>query len=182
MGFFDRFKSKQDRIGEDKKPKHVVDADKQKVAKKKEQEKQEKAALKKQFQAVPAAGKEGQEKAEKPKEDDDKKSKGKEKKQKKGPVETGDAHRILMHPIVSEKGAILGSMNQYIFAVNPLANKAQVKDAVRRVYGVTPQRVRVMNIRGRKVRHGRTEGTTKRWKKAYVTLKAGETIELVEGV
>ena len=87
-----------------------------------------------------------------------------------------------MHPIVSEKGAILSSMNQYIFAVDPQANKAQIRDAVRRVYGVTPTRVRVMNISGRKVRHGRTEGMTKSWKKAYVTLKAGETIELVEGV
>lgn len=172
MGFFERFRSTRDRIGEDKKPKHAVRGDDAK-----KQEQAEKDELKKQFQAVPS-GKPEKAPSETPAKD----AKAAPAKQpKKGPSETGDAFRVLIRPIISEKGTILAEINQYVFEVATNVNKVQVRDAVRRVYNVTPTAVRMMNVRGKHVRHGRTEGTTKSWKKAIVTLKQGDRIDLTQG-
>ncbi len=104
--------------------------------------------------------------------------KGEAKKAKKG-VATGSAYRILVEPLVTEKATLTGT---YYFRVDPRANKTEVAKAIKQVYEVTPKHVRVMNVRGKKVRAGqRNEGTRSDWKKAIVRLNEGDSINVYEG-
>jgi len=95
---------------------------------------------------------------------------------------TDEAHRILIKPLVTEKAAEFSAVGKYIFVINPRMNKIEVKKAVRKIYGVDPVRVNIINVSGNKVRYGRITGRTKSWKKAVVTLKPGDKIEIYEGV
>ncbi|MBU1164682.1 50S ribosomal protein L23 [Patescibacteria group bacterium] len=92
------------------------------------------------------------------------------------------AYRVLIKPVVSEKATMLTSQNSYVFEVAPKMNKIEIKKAVQKVYNVTPIKVNIINVIGRNVRYGKTSGKTKSWKKAIVTLKDGDTIQLYEGV
>ena len=92
--------------------------------------------------------------------------------------ETGHAYRILVRPLVTEKTTALQQLGQYAFEVTKGANKMEVRKAVKAVYGVTPTSVRVITVLGKPVR-SRT-GMTRRssWRKAMVTLKKGDRIDL----
>jgi len=94
----------------------------------------------------------------------------------------GIAHNILVRPLVTEKSAIMQSQNKYSFLVARGANKQQVKEAVRELYGVAPESVNVINVSGRYVRFGQNFGRRSDYKKAVVTLPAGKTITIHEGV
>ncbi len=92
---------------------------------------------------------------------------------------------ILKRPIVTEKSNFQSDMlGQYTFAVDRRANKYQVKHAVEAVFGVTVERVRIINLPAKRARrYGRRDVLRKvGWKKAIVTLKPGDRIELFEGV
>ncbi|MBI5404938.1 MAG: 50S ribosomal protein L23 [Candidatus Kerfeldbacteria bacterium] len=161
MAFLDRFKPKKEAgLGKDKKPKHVVTDAKSKAAESK----------KKQFAAVPAGGKET--KPTKPAEA------GNASAPKRIKGDTGNAYRVLVRAVVSEKATRLASERQYIFMVGADANKISVASAIRKLYGVTPTAVNIINVPGKALRYGRTEGRTKNWKKAVVTLKSGDRIEV----
>jgi len=95
---------------------------------------------------------------------------------------TGNAYRVIMKPLITEKGSYLGINNQYLFEVAPKTNKTEVKKAIYKVYGVTPIKINIMNIAGKSIRYGRTEGSTKHWKKAVVTLPQGQKIDIQEGL
>jgi len=95
---------------------------------------------------------------------------------------SNQAHLVLVKPLVTEKATDLGALNKYVFAVNPKMNKVEVKKAIRSIYKVDPIQINILNFSGRKVKFGRVQGTTKRWKKAIVTLKPGDKIEIYEGV
>jgi len=101
-------------------------------------------------------------------------------KKKKG--DTALAYRFLLKPIITEKATYLGSENKYIFLVAPDANKYEVKKAIQKLYSVSVIQVNIINNDGKKVRFGRIMGRTKATKKAIVTLKKGQAIELYEGV
>lgn len=92
--------------------------------------------------------------------------------------DTGRAYHILNRPVITEKLTMDG---RYGFRVSLDANKVEIAKAIARVYGVTPVAVNIINVRGKKVRYGKTSGTTSSWKKAIVTLKKGEKIDIVEG-
>ncbi len=92
----------------------------------------------------------------------------------------GEAYRILVRPVLTEKTSMLQSQNQYTFAVAKGATKVDVARAVRDLYGVKPETVRIVVAKGKKVRSGRSQGQEKDVKKAVVTLKAGETITVLE--
>jgi large subunit ribosomal protein L23 len=96
--------------------------------------------------------------------------------------ETGDAYRILIKPLITEKATNLSSENKYVFEVRGKANKLEIKKAIKNVYGVEPINVNIVNVSGKSVRFGRTSGRTKDRKKAIVTLKEGDKIEVYEGV
>lgn len=78
----------------------------------------------------------------------------------------------------TEKGTKLMQQNKYLFIVDKLANKIQIKKAVEEVYKVKVADVNVMNMKGKPRRVRYQLGHTSDWKKAVVTLKKGNTIEV----
>lgn len=86
---------------------------------------------------------------------------------------------ILTAPIVSEKSAIVAdTSNQFVFKVAKTATKLQIKNAVEMMFDVKVDSVRVLNVKGKIKRFGRTLGKRSDWKKAYVKLQSGHNIEL----
>lgn len=92
-----------------------------------------------------------------------------------------DARDILIKPIVTEKSTALMEEGKYTFQVPLTATKIEIRQAVEKVFNVKVQAVNTMRYEGKMKRLGRTQGRRSDWKKAIVTLKAGETIELFEG-
>ncbi|NQV12371.1 50S ribosomal protein L23 [Candidatus Uhrbacteria bacterium] len=101
---------------------------------------------------------------------------------KKVAKSTGNAYRVLLRPLATEKSAGLATDGVYLFEVARGSDKVEVRDAIKALYGVTPRRVNIMNRKGKAVRFGRTLGRRKDWRAAYVFLKKGEHIDLHEGV
>ena len=93
-----------------------------------------------------------------------------------------NAYRVLLRPLVTEKGSHLGVENKYLFEVDYNTNKIEVAKAVEAAYGIKPTKVNIIKLAGKVVRRGRTEGRRKNWKKAIVTLPAGKTIQIYEGI
>ena len=89
---------------------------------------------------------------------------------------------VLRKPVITEKSTALQSSGKYVFEVSKTANKAQVKEAVEKAFKVTVIGVNVMVVKGKLRRVGRGTTVTPSRKRAIVTLKAGDKIELVEGV
>lgn len=89
---------------------------------------------------------------------------------------------ILLNPIITEKSTELQEKGKYCFKVNRRANKKEIMQAVKDIFDVEPVACNIMNIRGKKKRERYKLGYTSAWKKAVVTLKEGEKIELFEGV
>lgn len=87
----------------------------------------------------------------------------------------------ILYPLVTEKAARLASQRQYVFRVSPDATKVQVIQAVVARYGVKPSHVTVANYAGKRVRVGRREGQRRNWRRAIVTLAAGQTLPVIEG-
>ena len=92
-----------------------------------------------------------------------------------------DARDILMKPIVTEKSTALMEEGKYTFQVPLNVTKIEIRQAVEQVFNVKVQAVNTMRYEGKMKRLGRTQGRRSDWKKAIVTLKPGETIELFEG-
>ena len=88
---------------------------------------------------------------------------------------------ILIKPRITEAGTELAEQHKYVFQVRPEANKIEIKAAVEQAFNVEVVAVNTMNIRGKERRRGRTHGRSSDWKKAVVTLKEGQTIEVFEG-
>lgn len=87
---------------------------------------------------------------------------------------------VVKRPILSEESTILmHAKNQYVFRVDPRANKNQIRDAIEDMFKVKVVSVNTMNYDGKLVRRGRMVGRRPRWKKAVVTLQPGDTIDLM---
>ena len=106
----------------------------------------------------------------------------KKEKSAKGKKVKGSAYRILVKPLITEKVTDMGMHNKYAFEVTVNTNKQEVKKAIQEVYGVSPVSVNILNMKGKKVRFGRVTGKTKKWKKAIITLKKEDKIEVYQGV
>ena len=87
-------------------------------------------------------------------------------------------HEVLKHMIRTEKGAGMLADNKYLFKVDRRSNKIEVKDAVEFIYKVEVASVNMMTVRGKKKRVRSKEGLTASWKKAIVTLKPENRIEV----
>ena len=89
------------------------------------------------------------------------------------------AEKVVDRILVTEKGTRLAEENKYQFSVYPDANKLEIRRAVEQLFGVHVTAVHTMNRAG-KWKRGRTmrPGRTSDWKRAIVTLKAGESINL----
>jgi large subunit ribosomal protein L23 len=84
---------------------------------------------------------------------------------------------VLQAPIISEKSTVAAEQNkQFVFKVLKNATKKQVKSAVELMFKVEVDSVRVLNVKGKQKRFGRTLGQRSDWKKAYVKLKPGHDI------
>jgi large subunit ribosomal protein L23 len=84
--------------------------------------------------------------------------------------------------LVTEKGALIGAENKYLFEVSPRTNKSEVRKAIEHAYNVKPLKINIVNVKGKTTRSGRSLGHLKNWKKAVVTLKMGDKISIYEGV
>ncbi len=87
---------------------------------------------------------------------------------------------VILRPRVTEKAANLTSMNVYTFDVRQSATKHDIVRAVKKLYKVTPMKIRVVNTKGKRVamRRRRGFGMTAASRKAYVYLKKGDQIQL----
>lgn len=92
------------------------------------------------------------------------------------------ADEIIIRPIISERSMQLVEENKYAFFVDKRANKVEIKKAVEELFDVGVEAVNTVNITGKKKRLGRNFGRTPDRKKAIVTLKEGDKIELFEGL
>ena len=93
---------------------------------------------------------------------------------------------LLKRPLVTEKTSKLNEEGTYGFFVNTTANKVEIKKAVEQKYGVTVQSVNTLRYAGKKktryTKSGITRGKRSAFKKALVTLKAGEFIDLYSNI
>ena len=92
--------------------------------------------------------------------------------------------QVLIKPMISEKATLLKDLsNKVVFFIHLAANKHDVKRAVENIFKVSVRGVNVVRVRPRaRKRFGRVTGKISGYKKAYVTLAAGEKIEFFEGV
>ncbi|MBX3302332.1 MAG: 50S ribosomal protein L23 [Nitrospira sp.] len=90
-------------------------------------------------------------------------------------------HRVLVQPLLTEKiTGLREKTNTVSFVVHSEANRVQIKQAVEVLLKVKVEKVNVMNVRGKVKRLGRFSGKRSDWKKAFVTLKEGEKLEMYE--
>lgn len=88
---------------------------------------------------------------------------------------------VLISPILSEKSVrIKDTENRYTFKVNPKANKSEIKKAVETLFKVKVTAVRTANQSGKLHKVGRYEGYRSDWKKAMVSVKAGQKIDMTD--
>lgn len=91
-----------------------------------------------------------------------------------------DLSQVLIRPIITEKSIDGTQAGRYTFEVHPRANKIQVKRAIEQFLNVDVIDVNTMRVSGKSRRYGRSIGKTKSWKKALITVKPGQKIELFE--
>ena len=85
---------------------------------------------------------------------------------------------VLREPHISEKVTILGDKaNQYAFKVATDATKAEIREAVEKLFNVTVEKVTTANVKGKVKRNARGVTRKKNWKKAYITVAAGQEID-----
>ena len=93
-----------------------------------------------------------------------------------------DIHRVLIKPTITEKSTLLQESGKYTFQVAMKSNKVEVKQAVEQSFNVTVLDVNTTKLRGKQKRYGPRFSKQPDVKKAVVTLKPGDRIDIVEGV
>ena len=93
-----------------------------------------------------------------------------------------EAREVIIAPLITEKSMSNTVKQQYSFEVHPRATKTQIRQAIAEIFKVEVLKVNTVNVGGKTKnfsrRRVRTSGRTPDWKKAIVTLKAGQKIEL----
>ena len=92
-----------------------------------------------------------------------------------------DPRDVILSPVVSEKSYALLDEGRYTFVVHPSANKTEIKEAVQSIFGVKVDNVNTLNRKGKRKRFGQTFGKRKDTKRAIVTLREGESIDIFAG-
>ena len=96
---------------------------------------------------------------------------------------SSDPRSIIRKVLITEKGTVMREVHQqYLFEVARGANKIEIKRAVEKVFNVKVDSVQTMQMRGKTKRQGRWVGRRNDWKKAIVTLKPDQKIELFEQI
>lgn len=93
-----------------------------------------------------------------------------------------DMRRTVIRPVVTEKSsAAYAARKEYAFMADPRATKRDIKAAIETLFSVTVVGVRTLQQRAKRRTQGRSVGRRPRWKKAYVRLKEGDSIQVFEG-
>lgn len=93
-----------------------------------------------------------------------------------------DLGQVIRRPLITEKGTIAKELaNQLVFEVDKRANKIEIRQAVEKIFDVKVLKVRTANFDGKKKRRGFIFGRRNDWKKAYVTLAPGHSVDFFEG-
>ena len=93
-----------------------------------------------------------------------------------------DPYSVVKRPLITEKGMSIAAMGKYAFEVAVSSNKIEIADAVHKIFSVDVVKVNTLRVKGKSKRMGRyPEGKTSDWKKAYVTVKSGQRIDIFEG-
>ncbi|HQD76701.1 MAG: 50S ribosomal protein L23 [Peptococcaceae bacterium MAG4] len=93
-----------------------------------------------------------------------------------------DPYDVLKKPLITEKSTSLLEDNKYTFEVDPRANKTEIKQAVQTIFKVKVEKVNTIRIKGKTKRVRNIPGKTPDRKKAIVTLRKGDKIEIFEGM
>lgn len=93
-----------------------------------------------------------------------------------------DLRQVIRRPLVTEKGTVAKELgNQLLFEVDRRATKVEIHQAVEKLFAVKVLKVRTSNCTGKNKRMGKILGRRSDWKKAYVTLAPGHSVEFFEG-
>ena len=87
-------------------------------------------------------------------------------------------YNVIIRPVVSERTFDLMGQNKYTFEVAKDAPKEEIRDAVEKIFNVHVVKVNTVNVKPKNKRVRMQQGKTRQWKKAIVTLKEGESIEI----
>jgi len=90
--------------------------------------------------------------------------------------------QVLIRPVISEKSYVLSATGKYTFRVHPDAHKTEIRQAVEALFDVHVVEVRTASVKSKPKRRGVTKGRTRRWKKAMVQVREGETIPIFQGM
>ena len=89
-------------------------------------------------------------------------------------------YTVLREPHISENVSVLGDLaNQYAFKVAVDATKAEIREAVETLFKVSVNKVTTANVKGKVKRNARGVTRKKNWKKAYVTVAAGQELDYI---
>ena len=90
-----------------------------------------------------------------------------------------DLYNVLISPVVTEKANTVAEKNeQVVFKVLKQATKPEIKAAFELAFNAQVASVRVLNVHGKAKRFGRFNGRRDNWKKAYISLKPGQSFDL----
>ena len=87
-------------------------------------------------------------------------------------------YNVIIRPVVSERSYDLMEQGKYTFEVARTAPQEEIRDAVEKIFGVHVVKVNTVNVKPKNKRVRMQQGKTRQWKKAIVTLKEGESIEI----
>jgi large subunit ribosomal protein L23 len=90
--------------------------------------------------------------------------------------------QVIIRPVVSEKSYQLSGYDRYTFRVHADAHKTEIRQAVEALFDVHVVEVRTITMKSKPKRRGNTKGRTRRWKKAIVQVRAGESIPVFQGL
>jgi large subunit ribosomal protein L23 len=93
-----------------------------------------------------------------------------------------DPSQVIIRPVVSEKSYVLATANKYVFRVHPDAHKTQIRQAIEALFDVSVLEVRTMSVKSKPKRRGAIKGRTRKWKKAIVQVRPGDTIPIFQGL
>ena len=93
-----------------------------------------------------------------------------------------DHSQIIIRPVVSEKSYVLAAAGKYTFRVHADAHKTHIRQAVEALFDVHVVEVRTMSVKSKPKRRGAIQGRTRKWKKAIVQVRPGDTIPIFQGL
>lgn len=96
-------------------------------------------------------------------------------------ISTERAYSIVKRPIISEKSTIVSQFGQYVFELQADATKFEIKQAIEMIFKVNVDAVNTLNRKGKQKRFRGRQGQRQNQKRAYVTLKKGQTLDIGAG-